>query len=456
MSNPPQFLTDFINNMNKLKQMNNTVQKTINDKNNFNITLNSRLKKINSLIQKLAGDINNLKAKVDGLQGQVNTNSTSIGDKDKQITDLTQKIKALDGEKVMLTQQLGDLQNKTNTENGNLQQRINDAESKLRKLNDDNGILQDRANALDAELTSKGDLPRQHAEEIQKQADGFKGELEKQRLANQGEMDKLNMKIKSDEASILDLQQKLQDKTNEAASHEQNVSNSQNQFQTQLAQLNAEKNNLIAENNDLVERIKEANAAIIQALTNLQALTESAPNVQNQKDLEDLLGQIEASIMAINTAMQTGQPAAAPNRGDINVLDESGNPFSGLRKIQQQVALSKLQEKLAKEPLPARQEKLKNAIAFIQNNKTNSTSIENYLQDKVFKFQKGNNEVTFGGKKRSTTKTKKNKKQKGGFTYKNCKRRGSIHTSSLRGVSIPINFPSHSRSKGRGRRPSKK
>jgi len=455
MSNPPQFLTDFINNMNKLKQMNQNVQKTIDDKKNFNTTLNNRLKNINGLIQKLATDINNLKAKVDGLQGQVNTNSTAIGDKDKQIADLAQKMKTLEAEKASLTQQLGDLQNKTNAEKADLQKRINDSEAKLRALIDQNAILEDRTKALDAELTSKGDLPRQHAEEIKKQADGFKEELEKQRLANQAEMDKLNAKIKSDEASIQNLQKQLQDKTNEAASHAQNVSNAQNQCQGQIAQLNAEKDKLMAENKDLIDRIKEANAAIIQALTNLQALTDSAPNVQNQKDLEDLLGQIEASIMAINTAMQTGQPAAAPNREDINVLDETGNPFTGTRKIQQQIALNKLQEKLSKESIPARQQKLKNAIAFIQNNKTNSNSIEKYLKDNVFKFQKGNNEVTFGGKKRASTKTRKHKKQRGGFTYKNSKRR-SIHTSSMRGVSIPRTLLLHARSSARGRRHSKK
>jgi chromosome segregation ATPase len=453
MSNPPQFLTDFMNNMNKLKQMNQSVQKTIDDKKNFNTTLNNRLKNINGLIQKLATDINNLKAKVDGLQGQVNTNSTAIGDKDKQIADLAQKMKTLEAEKVSLTQQLGDLQNKTTAETGDLQKRINDAEAKIRALIDQNAILEDRAKALDAELTSKGDLPRQHAEEIKKQADGFKGELEKQRLANQAEIDKLNAKIVSDEAEMLNLQKQLQDKANEAASHAQNVTNAQNQCQGQLAQLNAEKDQLIAENKDLLDRIKEANSAIIQALTNLQALTESAPNVQNQKDLEDLLGQIEASIMAINTAMQTGQPAS-PNRGDISVLDETGNPFTGIRKIQQQIALNKLQEKLSKESIPARQQKLKTAISFIQNNKADPTSIENFLQKEAFKFQKGNNDVTFGGKKRSSTKRRKNK-QKGGFTYKNSKRRG-IHTSSMRGVSIPRNFPAHSRSSGRGRRHSKK
>ena len=444
MSNPPQFLTDFINNMNKLKQMNQNVQKTVDDKKNFNITLTNRLKNINGLIQKLATDINNLKAKVDGLQGQVNTNSSAIGDKDKQITDLTQKMKTLEAEKAALTQQLADLQNKTNAEKSDLQKRINDNEAKLRALIDQNAILDDRAKALDAELKSKGDLPRQHAEQIKKQADGFKQELDKQRLANQAEMDKLNVKIKSCEAAIQNLQKQLQDKTNEAASNAQKVSTAQNQSQGQIAQLTAEKNKLMAENNGLIERIKEANAAIIQALINLQALTDSAPNVQNQKELEDLLGQIEASIRAINTAIQTGQSAsvasaAAPNRTEINVLDETGNPFTGIRKLQQQIALSKLQEKLNKERVPVRQQKLKNAIAFIQNNKTNPAEIERYLQKEAFKFQKGNNEVTFGGKR-----TKKNKTQRGGFTYKNSKRK-SIRTSP-RSVSVS----------GRGRRHSKK
>ena len=52
-------------------------------------------------------------------------------------------------------------------------------------------------------------------------------------------------------------------------------------------------------------------------------------------------------------------------------------------------------------------------------------------------------------------KTRKHKKQRGGFTYKNSKRR-SIHTSSMRGVSIPRTLLLHARSSARGRRHSKK
>lgn len=426
MSNPPQFLNEFISNMNRLRQMNQTVQQTINDKNTFNNRLTQRLKSINDLIQKLSGSINNLKQKIDGLQGQVNTNSNSIGEKDKQVAAFTQQLKQLEGERATLSQQLADLQNRTNGENSAIQKRIDEYERRLRELTTQNATLDDQARALDNELKSKGDLPRQHAEEIQRQTDGFNQELEKQRQANQVEIDKLRAKISSDEASIQNLQRQLQDKTNEAASHAQNVTNAQNQIQGQIAQLTTEKNELIAQNQYLSDRIKEANNAIVQAMTNLQALSESAPNVQNQKDLQDLLGQIEASIMAINTAMQTG-PSPAPNRVEINVLDQTGNPFTGVRKIQQQIALNKLQEKLRSESLPDRRKKIEDAIAFIQTNKENPDAVGKYLQNANLKFEVGNNNVTLGGKKRTTTKRKKTN-QKGGFTYKNSKRR-SIRSS---------------------------
>ena len=86
-----------------------------------------------------------------------------------------------------------------------------------------------------------------------------------------------------------------------------------------------------------------------------------------------------------------------------------------------------MQEKLKSESLPDRRKKIEDAIAFIQTNKENPDAVGKYLQNANLKFEVGNNNVTLGGKKRTTTKRKKTN-QKGGFTYKNSKRR-SIRSS---------------------------
>ena len=64
------------------------------------------MRAINDHIKALAGEITRLKGEVDGLQGQVHANTASIGNKDKEVADLTQKITALNAEKQLAEQHL--------------------------------------------------------------------------------------------------------------------------------------------------------------------------------------------------------------------------------------------------------------------------------------------------------------------------------------------------------------
>ena len=416
----PQFLVDFENSINKLAEMNKNIQTTVQEKNTFNQKLYGRLQKINDLVKQLSGDINNLKAKVDDLQSQVNSNSTAVGDKDKQIADLNARINNLEAEKQQLINQITDAQNQINAAKTEMQQKIDEYETQVRSLTDENTTLKNQASALTAELNGKGDLQGQHAEQIKTQTEEFQKQLEQQQLANKDEIDKLMIAIKEKEDQIVDLQNQLQIKSDEVANQVKNIDDVNNKAKSDIENLNKEIANLKAENDDLIKRIITATDAISEATENLRLLSETAPNPKSDKELDDLFNEIENSIKGISSAIQ-GNPSPSVNK-KVQVNDTNGNP----RDIMLQKALSQLQTKLQSELIPERATKIQTAIDFIKNNRANLDEISKYLIQNGFQFAIGNDNVTLsGGKKR----TKKNRKQKGGFTYKKAMKRKSLLTS---------------------------
>lgn len=433
MSGPPQFLVDFQNSMTQLDAMNKKVQGTLAEKNRFNKKLQDRLQKINQMIQELAGVINKLKAKVDNLQGAVNNNSSSIGEKDKQIADLTQRLNALEAEKQQLTQNLSTLQTQANNEKTALQEKIDGDEAQIRKLMEDNTLIKNKSDALEAELASKGDLPAQHAEELKKQTDDFQAQLAKQQQDNQAQIDKLMAQIKDCEDQMAALQKQLQDKIAEADAHVKNISDTQSKGQAEIDQLNKQIADLQAENDDLVQRIIAATQAIMLANENLRLLSETAPNMQSEKEVDNLLDEIQNSIQTISNAIQ-GNPMQSSmygknkqNKVKIDVLDDSGQP----RKIDLDVLTGKLNDefnkaKTAGNPGAA---KLEQAINILRSGDNNALS--DFLINNGIRFYNNSNKIIFGGKKR----TKKHRKQRGGFTYKMNVKRRSVPTSSRGSIS---------------------
>jgi chromosome segregation ATPase len=431
MSSPPQFLVDFQNSMTQLDAMNKKVQGTLAEKNRFNAKLQDRLQKINQMIQQLGGVINNLKAKVDSLEGAVNTNSASIGDKDKQIADLTKRLTDLEAEKQQLTQNLAALQTQTDNEKTALQQKIDADEAQIRQLTDDNTLIKNKSDALETELASKGDLPAQHAEELKKQTDDFQAQLAKQQQDNQAQIDKLMAQIKDCEDQMAALQKQLQDKIAEADAHVQNITDTQSKGQAEIDQLNKQIADLQAANDDLVQRIIAATQAIMLANENLRLLSETAPNMQSEKEVDNLLDEIQNSLQTISNAIQ-GNPTQSAmygknqNKIKIDVLDDNGQP----RKIDVDTLTGKLNDEFNKAKTSGNPgaAKLEQAINILRSKDYNALS--DFLNNNGIRFYKNSNKMIFGGKKR----TKKHRKQKGGFTYKMNVKRRSVPTSSRRSV----------------------
>jgi chromosome segregation ATPase len=428
MSSPPQFLVDFQNSMSQLDTMNKKVQGTLAEKTRFNKKLQDRLQKINQMIQQLASVISNLKSKVDSLQGAVNTNSASIGNKDQEIADLTKRLSALEAEKQQLTQNLTALQTQANNETTALQQKIDTDEAQIRQLTNDNTLIKNKSDALEAELASKGNLPAQHADELKKQTDDFQAQLAKQQQDNQLQIDQLMAQIKDREDQMAALQKQLQDKTAEADALVKNITDTQNKGQAEIDQLNKQIAELQAANDDLVQRIIAATQAIMLANENLRLLSETAPNMQSEKEVDNLLDEIQNSIQTISNAIQ-GNPTQSSmyssnkqNKVNIDVLDDKGQR----RKIDLDVLRGKLTDELNKARTTGNPGagKLEQALVFLRSGDNNALS--DFLNNSGFRFYKNSNKMIFGGKKR----TKKHRKQKGGYTYKANIKRRSVPTSS--------------------------
>ena len=441
MAQNQQFLQDFENSMNKLNGMNNMIQTSIQQKKDFSSKLLDKLKAINDKIKDLAGQINKLKENVDTLQGQVSNNSTNIGDKDNQITDLTQKIAALEAEKQQISQQFTDFQKQVIDEKNGLQQKIDDCESKIRQLTDENTNIKNQADALTSELSGKGDLQTQHAEQIKSQTEDFQKQLETQQQANQTKMDELMAKIKDCDDKMLDLQTQLKNKTDEAEAHVQAINNTQSQGQSQVDQLNQQIADLKKENDDLIQRIIAATQAIKQASDSLELLANTVPNQQTDQEVDQIIAEIEQSIQNISGVLQGNpsqpstapQPTIAPQQQTIQPNEEITLQDSGTGspvQIQYNMILQQLKAKSGIKGSGG--QKYKDALIKLKKTQ-NPQDVASILSSYNITFK--NNAIMGGRKtKKINKKHKKNKtiKQKGGYTYKHSSKRKSISSASLR------------------------
>jgi DNA repair exonuclease SbcCD ATPase subunit len=439
MAQNQQFLEDFQSSMDKLNGMSVMIQNSINQKKEFSDKLIAKLKNINDKIKDLAGQVNQLKADIDGLKGVVTNNSTSISEKDNQISNLTQRLNALEREKQEMSQQLVDFQKQSVEQKSALQEKINKDEAEIRKLYEDNDAFKKQSEALTSELSSKGDMGSQHAEQIKMQTSEFQTHIAKLQEENQYKINGLLAQIKDYDDKMFDLQKQLKDKTDEVAAHAQSITDVQNQGQSQLAQLNQQVEDLKKENVELAQRIIAATQAIRHATENLEILANSVPNQESEQYIANLFSEIEESIKNISGVIQ-GNPSAQtvsrqnpykiPLNETINYENSQVN-FGDL--------LAQIWDKSKKDNRPDN----KYSVALKQlRNAADEDDVNTILLKN--NIGKSNNGKINGGKR--FKKTKKNRKQKGGFTYKtNSKRNRLTTTSSIR-----------SSVKGRGREHTKR
>jgi chromosome segregation ATPase len=418
MAQNQQFLQDFQDNMNKLNGMNQKIQESLIQKKEFSDKLVAKLKDINSKIQGLANQINQLKTNVDELKGNVNNNSNDVNDKDKQISELKQRISSLENEKQQMSQQLEILKKQNLDEKTSLQEQIDNNEAQIRKLTQDNEAIKNQAN----DLANKGNMQSEQNKDLQQK-------LSSKEQNNQAQIDGLMNKIKEQDDKMIELQKELQNKTDEISSHAKNVTENQAQAQNQINQLNQEISELKNENNILVQRIVDATQAIKTATENLEALANSVPNAESEQYINQLFSEIEKSIQNISGVIQGKQQ----NQGNQTIQAMQPNQMINIPQIggpSMQISYANLLAELSRKASQGGNvQKYIDALSQSRQAKTND-EISTVLNKNNISLKNGK---IMGGRKniKNKNKTKKIKKQTGGFTYKASSKRRSVSTSSI-------------------------
>jgi len=182
------------------------------------------------------------------------------------------------------------------------------------------------------------------------------------------------------------------------------------------------------ENKELQQRIVAATESINTAVKNLQDISDDATNNQNTENVTKLFAQVEASIEDINKAIQgsptqgpptQGPPTQGPPTQGQSQSIPSSEPIIGVNGVPQGYTFGDLLNQLqTKSRQQNGRSKYSDALTQIKTT-NNINDIPKILNSSNIEFK--NNSI-MGGKKH---KTKKHRKQKGGFSYKlNSKRKG--------------------------------
>jgi len=425
------FIERFDASMRRLNEVRQGIQANIEMKQQFTNNIKDSLTQISRRLAALVGEITALKNRAEELDGHVNRNTTAINDKDRQYQELQAQIaqlqqqhdadvRALNEEKDRLTQQINGLQEQINTCEQNLREvtQIRD------QLTNEKDQLTNERDALRNELQGRGDQANEHAQQIQ--------QLTEQ--AQQREQ-ALTDRINQCEARIAEFERQINEKDAEIARVNQEHQNTRGSAENQSQNLQQEITRLTQQNEQLSQRIVAATQAIMDATEDLERLTAAVPNATTQREVNAILQEIEQSLQNISNVIQ-GQHAAAaapvapvgqvaqgrlPDNTPINVIDyASGQPINvPLSTINQQLSRKAQQLRRAN---PNGDNKYQTALNQIANART-PEDVSGYLRG--IDIRNSPQGITVRGGRR----TKKNRKQKGGFTYKSTSIRRSISST---------------------------
>lgn len=416
----PDFINNFEASMAKLANIRRGIQSNIEMKEQFSNNIKNSLAQINTRLKDLAGQISALKQQADDLQMQVNTNTASVGDKDRQLQELQSRMQQLQSDHDEALKQLNSEKQQLADAANQKQQQIDEMENQLREITGLKDNLTSERDALRNELQGKGDQAQQHADQIKMLSEESQTKLKEQE-------EQLLTRINDCEQKIQAFEQQIKDRDDEIARLNQELQNSQGQAATASQELQKQIEQLTQQNGELVQRIVQATVAINEAADELDAISKGVPNAQTQDEVNALLQQIEESLENIGRAIQ-GQRAAAPvsqgmlaENSPISVVDATSGqrvdmPLNALKRELQRKAVQ------LRNSNPNIENKYQIALDKI-NQSTSQQEITNILRGIAIKNTQRGLEVS-GGRR-----TKKIRKQKGGFTYKSTSKRRSISST---------------------------
>ena len=412
------FLEQLENSKRTLEGLHDEIAQSIEKKQQFTASIKQKLTEINTQVQTLVATMQNLRDRILGLQKEIADNSGSIGANQGRIQELTEQNTRLGEEKTALEQQMQALETQHNGEKAKLL-------AEITQLQQQQSMLQKQVADLTQEIQTNG------TEQQQKHA----AQLAELQAECQKRMDENAAQIQALTQQLQDLTQNSTDQLAQKDARIAELQTKEEQNDKQIADLTAEVARLTALNANLEGSIKGAIAALNNASIEIRKLIDAGPNDADQGEIERMLEGIKKSIDDINAAIPPGAgPApprptvpAPPNIDPSIEITLSGKTYNlqGLANILYQKSLEK-----GSHPKFAR------ALAIITANPNDNTSIEKAFNS--IRVSNGPNKglIVTGGKtrtskkqkkaKNSGKKTKKIRKQKGGYTYKDTKTGGFI------------------------------
>ena len=325
-----EFLAKFDDSLKRLSKLNDIITKNTSNKKEFSGFVLSKLQELNKKIKEIVDKIKQIKSQLVLLQGEVNQNTSGIQNKDAEIIKLNEQLKKLTQEKNDLEEFINTETPKNTNKNVELQKEIDEKESKLRELETKNVALNNEKETLQKELSSRGDVQGQHAQEIQQLSEKNKLEVEKMQQENLQQIQELQKQIADKDAQIQSNLQKIQsleqqivEKDKKIAEFESTSSNAQQQHQQnadaiknandKIAQIESEKIVLQQMNDDLIKRIVAATEVINNATIQLEELTNQNFYDKSSEDVNAIINEIETSLqLIINTIQGTSNSSVAP------------------------------------------------------------------------------------------------------------------------------------------------
>ena len=433
------FKQNFDESLKRLGGINEAIQANIQSKRDFSDKIIAKLSEINEKVKQLGESIKSLKEQLNTLQAQSNDNTSQIGNKSKEVDVLKAQITQLTEAKTNAIAELDQIKQKYTVDIAQKQTLIDECEAKFIKLTDENAVISAERDTLRSELTQTGEQGSNHAEEIKKlTAQNAQQLLEKD--------EQLRLLQEKNNAEMKQLQEAIEAKDNEIQQKSAEAGNNASQIQGQIEKLTSENQSkqqmieklqgditaLQNENKDLIDRIIAATQAIIDATNSLEVLND--PAAFNEKELAIKFGEIEASIENISAAIQGNSqrqqklpplPPLPPLPNNLEV-QINGQTFT-LADIIEQLNMKK---QLLTKNNPKAENKYALALKAVYNAATSEAVIE-ALRNNGIGVKNG---AIYGGKK--TKKTRKNIKQKGGYTYKSNSKRRRISTTTSRRNSV--------------------
>jgi chromosome segregation ATPase len=414
------FLIKFQDSMSKLSNIRGNIQASIQSKEQFASELKRRLQEINSRLQELSGLIKDLKNKADNLEGQITTNTTSISNKDIELQQLRNQVAALAAERNSLIEKTAQQDNATKAQITQLQSQIDNYERQLRDLKQMSETKTAEVNALRQEMTKSGDAKdAAHVQQIAQLTEQSRKQLEQQEAQLMQKEAQLMQRINECENKIAGFDQQIRERETMLADKQRQIDQQILQAQNSGTALQDQITSLKNENEQLIQKLIAATNAIYQSAEDLQMLMQSVPNAQTKQEIDALLQtisqQIEQSLQNISRATQgqpmMGQSMQGTQVGPNTPIKIQGNTIIYNELVQQ---LGKKGTEVARNT--GNQNNKYNIAVNELRTANNVSQIESILSKNGISFKNG---AIFGGK----GKTRKYRKQKGGFIYRTSSKR---------------------------------